>query len=80
MNPASIHEDAGLILGLAQWVGGSGVAVSCGVGHRSGSDPALLWLGLRPAAAAPIQPLAWEFSYAVGAALKSRKIKNKLYR
>ena len=31
---------------------GSGVAVSCGVGHRWGSDPALLWLWCRPAAVA----------------------------
>ena len=38
-DPASIHEDTALIPGLAQWVKGSGVAVSCGVGHRRGSDP-----------------------------------------
>ena len=43
--------------------------MSCGVGHRCSSDPALLW----PAAAAPIQPLAWEAPYAVGAALKKAK-------
>ena len=34
--------------------------MSCGVGHRCGSDPALLWLWCRPAAAALILPLAWE--------------------
>ena len=33
-------------------------------------DPALLWLWCRPAAAALIRPLAWEFPCAVGAALK----------
>ena len=30
---------------------GSGVAVSCGVGHRGSLDPSLLWLWCRPAAA-----------------------------
>ena len=33
-------------------------------------DPALLWLWCRPAAAALIQPLAWELPYAIGAAVK----------
>ena len=47
---------------------GSGVAMSCGVGCRRGSDPALLWLWRRPVATAPIQPLAWEPPYAAGAA------------
>ena len=44
--------------------------MSCGVGRRRGSDPALLWLWRRPEATAPIQPLAWEFPYASGEALK----------
>ena len=52
---------------------GSSIATSCGVGRRCGSDPALLWLWLWPAAVAPIQPLAWEFPYAAGAALKTTK-------
>ena len=47
--------------------------MSCGVGHRRGSDPELLWLWCRPAATAPIQPLAWEHPYAVGAALEKAK-------
>ena len=47
--------------------------MSCGVGPRCGLDLALLWLWCRPAAAALIQPLAWELPYAVGAALKSRR-------
>ena len=58
-------------------VKGSGVVVSCGVGCRCGSDPALLWLWCRLAAAAPIQPLAWEPPYATGAALKKQKAKRK---
>ena len=44
------------------------VAMSCGVGCRRGSDPALLWLWCRPVATAPIQPPAWEPPYAAGAA------------
>ena len=53
-NPTSTHEDAGLIPGLAQWVKGSSIATSCGIGHRHSSDLALLWLWYRPAVTAPI--------------------------
>ena len=48
------------------------VAMSCGVGGRHGSDPALLWLWRRPAAVALIQPLALELPYAEGTILKKR--------
>ena len=51
--------------------------MSCGVGRGCGSDPTLLWLWHRPAATAPIQPLAWEHPYATGAALKGQKKKRK---
>ena len=58
------HEDVGSIPGLA---------VSCGVDQRSGSNPELLWLWRRPAATAPTGPLALEFPYAAGMALKGTK-------
>ena len=49
--------------------------MSCGVGRRCGSDPVLLWLWCRLAAAvAPIRPLAWD-PYAMGAAIKKKKKK-----
>ena len=51
--------------------------MSCGVGRRCGSDPALLWLWHRLAATAPIRPLAWEPPYAAGAALEKAKKKRK---
>jgi len=47
--------------------------MSCDVGRRGGSDPALLWLWCRPAATVLIQPLAWEPPYASDAALKRPK-------
>ena len=46
-----------MIPGLTQWVG----------------DLALLWLWCRPAAAGPIQPLAWEPPYATNVVLKRQK-------
>ena len=47
--------------------------MSCGIGHRSGLDLALLWFWHRLAATAPIRPLAWEPLYAAGAALEKAK-------
>ena len=37
------------------------------------SDPKLLWLCCRPAAVAPIDPLAWELPYAPCVAQKKKK-------
>ena len=51
--------------------------MSCGVGHICGSDPTLLWLWHRPAAAALIQPLAWKLPYAAGPNKKKWKKKVK---
>ena len=52
--------------------------MSCGVGRRRGSDAELLQLWRRPAAVAAIRPLAWEFPYAMGAALKRQNNNNKI--
>ena len=43
------------------------------MGHRCGWDLVLLWLWCRPAAVAPVGPLAWEPPYVVGVALKEKK-------
>ena len=51
--------------------------MSCGVGHRRGSDLALLWLWPKLAATASIRPLAWEPPYSAGAALEKDKKKKK---
>ena len=52
--------------------------MSCGVGCRHGWDPELLWPWRRPAAMAPIRPLAWEPPYSVGAAQEMAKRKKKI--
>ena len=44
--------------------------MSCGIGRRCSSDPALLWLWCRLAAVSLIRLLAWEPPYATGAALE----------
>ena len=52
--------------------------MSCDVGLRHGSDPALLWLWHRPAAVTSVQPLAWELPYAVGVSPKSKIKQGKI--
>ena len=44
--------------------------MSCGLGHRCGSDLVVLWLWYRLAAAALVQPLAWELACSADVALK----------
>ena len=51
--------------------------MSCGVGHRHGYEPALLWLWHRLVAITLIGPVAWEPPYATGVALKRPKTKKK---
>ena len=58
------------IYSLAQWLMIWHGHELCCVGHRCGSDPTLLWLWHRPAAAAQILPLAWELPCAMGVTLK----------
>ena len=51
--------------------------MSCGVGRRRSSDPALLWLWRRLATTAPIQQLACKPPYAAGVAQEMAKRQKK---
>ena len=78
MSPISIHEDTGSISGFIHCIKRFGVKMNCGGGCRHGSDLVFLWPWCRPAAAAQIQLLAWEFLYAEGAVIKSKKRKKEM--
>ena len=54
-----------------------GIALSYSVARSRGWDPMLLWYRL--AAVAPVQPVAWELPYDMGAALKKKKKKNSAF-
>ena len=51
--------------------------MSCGIGRRRDSDPALLWPWHRLVVTALIQPLAWEPPCAAGGAQEMAKEKKK---
>ena len=76
-NLTRIRVDAGFHPWPCSVDQGSGVGLSCVVGHRCSSDPTWLWLWCRPVAVALIRPLAWELPYATGVVLKSKKKKKK---
>ena len=51
--------------------------MNCAIGHRLGSDLALLWLWRRVVAAASIRPLAWDLQCAIGVTPTLQRQKKK---
>ena len=70
MNTTSTHEDTGSIPGLSQWV--KNLPSPRAMVKVTDVAQTLHCCGwCRPAAAAPILPLAWELPYVMNVALKS---------
>ena len=76
-NPTRNHEVVGSIPDLTQWVGDPVLPWAMVQVADAAWIPEVLWLWCRPAATAPIGPLAWGLPYAVGAALEKPKKKKK---
>ena len=77
MNLTRNHEAAVQSLALLSGLRIPHCCELCGVSHRHGSDPALLWLWCRPVATALIRSLASEPPHAAGVALEKTKQMNK---
>ena len=67
--PTSIREDVGSTPGLTQWVKDPTLLQAA----DAAQIPPLLWRWHRSAAAAPIQPPAWEPPCAADVAVKRKK-------
>ena len=74
-NPTNIHDNACSIPWPPSVGWRSGIAVSCGLGHRLGSDSKLQWLWCRPGSCSSdsTPSLASKLLYAAGWALKNKK-------
>ena len=68
----------GSIPGLRQWVKDPGVAGKLWLKSKTPLGSVLVVdMALKPAAVAPIRPLAWELPYAASASFKRKKTKTK---
>ena len=77
MNLTNNREDGNLIPGPNQWVKGSGIVVSCGVGLRCSLDLALLWLWCRPETVVQLDPKPGNFHMLQVQPLKKKKKKTQ---
>ena len=78
MNPARIHEDVGSIPDLTQWVMDP-VLPWAVVLVEDAAQILRCWLWHRLAIGVPVRPLAWELTYATGAAKKKKEKKERNY-